>query len=321
MSITGTAAEINAALAGLAYTGNPNFSGSDTLTVTTDDGAAQDIDTVAITVNPVNDRPVLDLDADNSSGAAGTDYTTTFTEGGAAVAVADLDDLVTDVDNPNLTSATITLANLQAGDLLAAGPLPPTITASLYDPATGVLTLTGSASLAEYETALRQVVFSNSSPIPSATDRIINIVVNDGAASSFGAHAFVHVLPVDTAPALDLDADDSSGADRCGLHRRIHRRRRGGSDRRRRHPGRRCGQLQHPFSDDHADQRRGDRPPPGERDTAAGDHRRLRSGHRHPHAERLRAARRLPGRLAADRVRQQRPDPAHGDARHRSRRQ
>ena len=47
MTITGTAAEINAALAGLTYPGNLNFNGPDTLTVTTADGTAQDIDTVA----------------------------------------------------------------------------------------------------------------------------------------------------------------------------------------------------------------------------------------------------------------------------------
>ena len=37
--------QINAALAGLSYTGNPNFNGPDTLTVTTGDGTAQDTDT------------------------------------------------------------------------------------------------------------------------------------------------------------------------------------------------------------------------------------------------------------------------------------
>ena len=58
MTITGTAAEINTALAGLSYTGNLDFNGSDTLTVTTNDGTAQDVDTIAITVNPVNDAPV-----------------------------------------------------------------------------------------------------------------------------------------------------------------------------------------------------------------------------------------------------------------------
>src|SRR5207344_2069342 len=53
VAITGTAAQINAALAGLAYTGNPDFNGADTLTVATDDGTAVDTDTIAITVTPV----------------------------------------------------------------------------------------------------------------------------------------------------------------------------------------------------------------------------------------------------------------------------
>ena len=51
VTITGTAAQINAALAGLAYTGNLDFNGADTLTVATSDGAAIDTDTIAITVS------------------------------------------------------------------------------------------------------------------------------------------------------------------------------------------------------------------------------------------------------------------------------
>ena len=58
VTIAGTAAQINAALAGLAYTGNLNFNGADTLTVATNDGTATDTDTIAITVNPVNDAPI-----------------------------------------------------------------------------------------------------------------------------------------------------------------------------------------------------------------------------------------------------------------------
>ena len=58
VTITGTAVQINTALAGLAYTGNLDFNGVDTLTVATSDGTATDTDTVAITVIPVNDAPV-----------------------------------------------------------------------------------------------------------------------------------------------------------------------------------------------------------------------------------------------------------------------
>ena len=58
-----TPAAINAALEGLVYTPNPEFSGSDTLTVRTDDYSymsygVSDTDTVAITVTGVDDPPV-----------------------------------------------------------------------------------------------------------------------------------------------------------------------------------------------------------------------------------------------------------------------
>ena len=55
VEITGTPAQVNAALAGLTYTNTPDFNGADTLTVTTTDGALTDVDTVAITVDPVAD--------------------------------------------------------------------------------------------------------------------------------------------------------------------------------------------------------------------------------------------------------------------------
>ena len=89
VTIAGTAAQINAALAGLAYTGNLNFNGADTLTVATSDGTATDTDTIAITVNPVNDAPALNLDADSST-IGGVDYLTTFRPV-PAVAIVDTD--------------------------------------------------------------------------------------------------------------------------------------------------------------------------------------------------------------------------------------
>ncbi len=50
VTLTGSASAINTALAGLSYKGNLDYSGPDTLTVTTSDGVLQDVDTVAITV-------------------------------------------------------------------------------------------------------------------------------------------------------------------------------------------------------------------------------------------------------------------------------
>ena len=59
LTLSGTQAQINAALASISYQGNLNFNGADTLTVvSTDANAVVDTDTVAITVTSVNDAPV-----------------------------------------------------------------------------------------------------------------------------------------------------------------------------------------------------------------------------------------------------------------------
>ena len=210
VTIAGTAAQINAALAGLTYTGNLDFNGGDTLTVATSDGTATDTDTIAITVNPVNDAPVLNLDADSST-TGGVDYLTTFVDGGPAIAIVDTDVSVIDNDSPNLVSATITLTNLDADDSLTVDtpPLPGGIT-SVYDSVTGVLTLTGAASAADYQTALLQIRF-DAGTNPSTETRIIDVVVNDGTVASNLAHAIVEVTQVNnSAPTLDLDGNNTT---------------------------------------------------------------------------------------------------------------
>jgi hypothetical protein len=160
--------------------------------------------------------PVLDLDAGNSN-AEGADYAATFTEGGPAIPIADIDVSIADADSVMLTSATIMLgSNRQPDDVLSfIGPAGP-ITASAYDPATGVLTLTGAATLAEYQAALRQVVYSNSSAAPFTGTRIIEVTVNDGTVDSNIARTFMQVVDVvNSPPALNLDPDFSTtrGAD------------------------------------------------------------------------------------------------------------
>ena len=69
VTIAGTAAQINTALAGLAYAGGPDFFGRDTLTVATSDGTATDTDTIAITVtvNALTEHAHCDFDGDGGS--------------------------------------------------------------------------------------------------------------------------------------------------------------------------------------------------------------------------------------------------------------
>lgn len=212
ITLTGTLANINAFLAGASrpsFVPAADFNGPVSLTMTTSDGGntgaggvLSATDTRTITVNPVNDAPVLDLDASG----AGTGYSTSYTENGAGVAIVDADSLITDIDSANMASATIVIANGQPGDVLSvSGALPTGITAA-WNPATFTLTLTGSASKAAYETALEQVRYSSTSDDPSTVNRTINVVVNDGSTDSNVAVATVSVTAVNDAPVNTLPA-------------------------------------------------------------------------------------------------------------------
>ena len=61
-----------------------------------------------------------------------------------------------------------------------------------YNGSTGVLTLTGSASLANYQTALRSITFSSTSDNPTSfgtdTSRTITWTANDGTLEQHGRH-------------------------------------------------------------------------------------------------------------------------------------
>ncbi len=137
------------------------------------------------------------------------DYATVYVEG-TPVSIADGDNRIRDIDSANMQSATVTLTNAQAGDVLLAAGLPPGITASVDANGT-VVTLSGSASSAAYEAALRAVQFSNtSSTPPDAIDRVISVVVNDGTSNSNTVTTTVHVVAVNAAPTLDLDGNNST---------------------------------------------------------------------------------------------------------------
>ena len=73
VDISGTLAEVNAALDGLDYTPNPDYFGPDSLNVSSDDGGSTgsggpltDLDVVNITVDPVNDPPTFDVLSDQA---------------------------------------------------------------------------------------------------------------------------------------------------------------------------------------------------------------------------------------------------------------
>jgi uncharacterized repeat protein (TIGR01451 family) len=158
-----------------------NVVGGTTYTLTiriADVGDAQYDSAVFVSTSSIlNSAPALDL----SAALSGTGYTTNYTPGGAAVAIAAADDTIID-DGTTIVSATITLTNPQSGDILAVASLPPGVTTTGF--AGGVMTLTGSATLAQYQLAIRSILYSNSLGSPSLVDRIITVVVNDSFANS-----------------------------------------------------------------------------------------------------------------------------------------
>ena len=88
---------------------------------------------------------------------------------------------VSDVDNTSLSGATVTIsAGFTSGDSLSF-PSQNGITGS-YDSGTGVLSLTGTATVADYQAALRSLSYSSTSDNPTVTsaNRTISWQVNDG---------------------------------------------------------------------------------------------------------------------------------------------
>ncbi len=186
---------------GLTYQPNPNFCSvtPDTFTYTLTPGGS--VGNVSVTVTCVDDTPAITLDADNSGGNA-PNFSRNFTEGGGAVNITDTDTAVTDVDSVNLVSATVTITNLQDGaqESLAATPVGGIV--ATYTPGTGVLTLTGPSSLANYAATLASIQYNNTSATPGTVARSITVVGNDGTSNSPTVVSTITVNGVNTPPTL-----------------------------------------------------------------------------------------------------------------------
>lgn len=179
------------------YTPAAGYTGTDSFTYRASDGAL--VSDVVTTTIVVNDPPRIDLDGDDST-AAGTGCVTTYMENDAGIAIADNDATISDNNDGTIARITITLTNGKAGDNLAiGGSLPDGISASFEG---STLVLRGTASIAIYESLLKQVVFRNSNGSIDLDDRIMTVSVNDGTAESNVAATTVHVVPYDDPPVV-----------------------------------------------------------------------------------------------------------------------
>jgi Ca2+-binding RTX toxin-like protein len=124
-----------------------------------------------------NAPSVLDLNGN----ATGIDFATTFT--GSAIPVVASSLSLSDRNSPTIARATVTITNLLDGaaESLSANTSGTNIVA---DYSNGVLTLTGTDEIANYQQVLRTIAYNNSASSPIATNRIIEFIVDDGAAHS-----------------------------------------------------------------------------------------------------------------------------------------
>lgn len=164
---------------------------------------------VTINIQPVNDLPLVDLNGP----AEGVNYTSQFYESGLPAPVADLAATIVDEDHAGLASLVVTLTNRPDGNAesLAAVTTGTGITAAPYDPATGRLVLSGPDSVANFQSVLRQITYTNSSVNPSTTARVVTVVANDSVNDGPVATTTIAVNTVNSAPALDPTAVFSLG--------------------------------------------------------------------------------------------------------------
>ncbi|MFY0593159.1 SMP-30/gluconolactonase/LRE family protein, partial [Roseivirga sp.] len=187
-------------LASTKLTGNSTMrQGSHSVTLIADDdngGTAEQ--SFVVQVIPPNTAPVVDLDgatsgAINENGSIGiADYAT-----------------VTDADNDNIVSMTVTATGYTgsntdqyfgvngATNTIATNA---GVTISAYDANTGVMTFTGSATAAIYQSILNGIVYINESNNPPAGDVVIRIEVNDGTVKSSDVTNTITITPVNDAP-------------------------------------------------------------------------------------------------------------------------
>jgi hypothetical protein len=185
----------------LIYTPGDDFTGIDSFTYQASDSNNQTGEaTVFINVEAVNAPPILDLDTT----AAGTDYVTTFSEGLPAIPISNKVS-ITDEDNTELASVTLTLTNILDGEaegIAVTGTLPDTI--ALEATEAGVIVLSGSAPIADYETAIGQIFYNNTSPTLTTTARQLEVVANDGITDGEVATTIINISP-NSPPTLEAD--------------------------------------------------------------------------------------------------------------------
>ena len=195
LTLSGTQAQINAALASLSYQANAEFNGADTLTVlSTDANGATDSDAVAITVSSVNDAPVNTVPGART---VNEDAVLVFT-GANTISVIDVDG--------NLATTQLSVSNGTLNVSLAGG-------SSISAGANGSSTLTLSGTLAQINAALASVAYQGNADFNGGETLTVLSTDANGATDSDAVAITVTAVndgPVNTMPGAQAVNEDTA---------------------------------------------------------------------------------------------------------------
>jgi hypothetical protein len=185
----------------LSGTPSDNDVGIFAVSIKVNDETADVYQNFQITVNNVNDKPVL-------SNIEGTALSYDEDDDKVPVTTAIT---VTDVDDTNIDSAKIWISvNYTNGEDVLAFSNTPNISGA-WNVSAGVLRLTGTTTKANYQAALRAVTYENKDNVdPTELTRTVRFTVNDGALNSDPVTRNITVTSINDCPDISDHASLST---------------------------------------------------------------------------------------------------------------
>ncbi|MEP4533759.1 MAG: Ig-like domain-containing protein, partial [Cyclobacteriaceae bacterium] len=217
-------------LANITFVPVADFDGDATFNWNAHDGTEYALAGAAVNIDiiPVNDAPLLTLDADNSEGGADNNgFDVSYTEDDGVVSILDAADAaVSDIDDTQMASLIITVGGLQDGDneeviingvtftLGSNNTQTTTIGGTTFQIAyvSGVFTITNNAGgdfdIADINSLLATIQYQhNDGDSPTDGDRTLTFVTNDGDDDSAAVVSTISVASTNDAP---VAVDDPS---------------------------------------------------------------------------------------------------------------
>ncbi|MFW6332749.1 MAG: DUF4347 domain-containing protein, partial [Thermodesulfobacteriota bacterium] len=214
----GTITNFNPNTGQYTYVPDQDYFGPDSFTFRVDDNQSQnnlsEIATVDITVTPVPDKPEVETSEGNAD----------YIENDPPVVVDPLVEL-SDVDSDTLTGATVQITQNYQNDARGQDILRFTDQSGItgtWQAGTGTLTLTGTATLAQYQAALRTVSFEHIGGVQDGDDPNENVrtvsftVTDDTDLTSDPATRGVFVDAINDAPDLTPETGIVTYLENCG---------------------------------------------------------------------------------------------------------